>query len=344
MLQSEPGDGENLSLPSEENCDAPSEQTPQPKRVRLPWQFWVWQCVPLMLMFLLMPPGNDYSWWFHFPAIVWVEQQHWWGLLAWLIFTNWFGQSILLTFWMVWGTGHWAHRLGRAMGLASTVVLLPAIWFLRHFQSYFSSPAPWSEALDLVYLPNFLFLAFGVSLLPAALVCGTLYKARFRLQQMEAPNSSLRDWQFSLKGLLLLTLLCSLLLAFFNWGLPNMVDFLSMPSIAFYFMEMELLFGRIAIALGSAMAALLAAIILYWQNWRVITGILSFLVLIWFMAVVVETFFPGSVSSNQFLITLHLAGALTLGSLVSLTISRYWIGWHRFKLIRLSKQTSPQEA
>lgn len=320
-----------------------SEQTAEPKRVGLPWQFWLWQCALIALMFLLMPPGTDYRWWVHFPVIDWFERQHWWGILAWLIFTNWFGQSTLLTFWMVWGTGHWAHRLGRAMGLASTVVLLPAIWFLQHFQISLIGPTTWSKALDLVYLSSFLFWAFGVSLLPAALVCGTLYRTRFRLQQMEAPDSSLRAWQFSLKGLLLLTLSSSLLLAFFNWGLPIMVDFLTMPSIMIYFIEMELLAGRIAIALGSAMTALLAAIILYWQNWRVISGIFSFLVLIWFMVVVVETSFPESVSSNQFLVALHLAVALTLGNLVSLAISRYWIGWQRFKLIRLTKHASPQE-
>ncbi|MGV3604960.1 MAG: hypothetical protein ACO1RA_01025 [Planctomycetaceae bacterium] len=264
--------------------------------------------------------------------------------MAWLIFANWFGHSTLLTFWMMWGTGHWARRFVWAMGLASIVALIPAIWFLRHFRAYFSPLIPWYAALNLVDLSSFLFWALGVSLLPAALVCGTLYKMRFRLQQMEAPDSSLRAWQFSLKGLLLLTLSSSLLLAFFNWGLPSLAVFLSMPSIAVYFGEMESLSGRIAVALGSAMTAFLAAIILYWQNWRVTTGILSFLVLIWFMAVVVETFFPESESLNQFLDALHLAGALTLGTLVSLAISRYWIGWHRFKLIRLTKHASPQEA
>ncbi len=294
----------------------------------------------MVCLFMGLPPGEKIQWWFHAPLLRWIGEQPWASLLAGLILTTWFCQGVLLAFWLVWGTGHLAHRFYKVMGLATTVALLPAIWFVRHSGLYRSAPIPWSEVLNLSYLSDYFLWALGISFLPALLVFGTLYKMRFRLQQVVVPSSSLGKWQFSLRGLLLLTLFCSLLLAFFNWGLPNMVTFLSLPNIGFYFGEMELLSGRSAIALGSALTALLSATILYQRNWRVTTAIISILLVIWFMAIIAETLFPTSVSLNPFLIPSHLAGTLTLGNLVSLAISRYWIGWNRFKLIRLSKQAS----
>lgn len=228
------------------------------------------------------------------------------------------------------------------MGLATTVALLPAIWFVRHFQLFRSVPIPWREALNLVYCSDFLSWTFGVSILPAVLVYGTLYRMNFRIQQVEVPSSSLGKWQFSLRGLVLLTLSFSLLLAFFTWLLPIIVDSFTTPNIGFYFRETYLFSGRIAIAIGSTLTAILSAIILYWRDWRVTTSIVCVLVDFWFMAIIAETLFPQSVSLDPILFPLHMAGTLALGNLISLAIFNYWIGWNRFQLIRLSEQASPQ--
>lgn len=143
--------------------------TPLPKF--LPWQFWLWQCVPMTFLILVMPPGNTLNWWFHEPAIAWIGQQPWASLLVGLIFTTWFSQGVLLAFWLVWGSGHWPYRFCKVMGLAATTTLLPAIWFGRHFHIFSPGLTPWSEVLNPFELSKFFLWAVGVSFLPA-FFCG----------------------------------------------------------------------------------------------------------------------------------------------------------------------------
>ncbi len=343
MLQSEPGDGGNLSPPSEENCDAPSEQTPQLKRVGLPWQFWVWQCVPMVCLFLWMPPGNTRDWWFHEPALEWILKQPWASLLVRLIFMTWFSQATLLAFWLVWGSGNWPYRFCKVMGLAAITTLLPEIWFGRHFRIISPGLTPWSEVLNPFELSMFFLRAVGVSFLPAYFATGTLYLMRYRLQQVASPVSLLGQWQFSLKGLSILTLSFSLVLSFFGWLYPASVAFISDLDAGSSRTVDESLYFYVFV-LGSALAALLSAVILYWRNWRVTFAIFGLLLGTFIVSTFALVIFSASIGKDPYLNLLNMAGGLSLGNLVSLAISRYWIGWHRFRLIRLSKQISPQEA
>ncbi len=345
MLQSEPGDGEKPSPPSEENSDAPSEQTPQLKRVGLPWQFWVWQCVPMVCLIVLMPPGEKVDWWIHIDVLDWVLM-NWIGLEPWgrhlaeLIFTSWFCQGVLLAYWMVWGSGHWSLRFCEVVGLAAITILLPAIWFVRHIRWFQMALTPWSDVLDPLRLVQWFIWAFGISFIPAFLFIGMLHLMQFRLRQVDMPCSAQGKWQSSLMGLMVLTLACSLLLSFVFWIYPTIWTHVTMGQL--WLIEKSP--GRLVAALSSALTALLAAGILYWRNWRVTVAIFSFTLAMWFVTLLAVRFSSASSGSETVSRMLHLAGTLTLGNLISLAISRYWIGWNRFKLIRLSKQASRQEA
>jgi len=330
------------SLPSQESETDYVGETATLLPNSLPWQFWLWQCIPMAFLILVMPPGKDPKGWFHEPLIAWGVKQPWWDLLLVLIFTIWFSQGVLLAFWLVWGAGHWPYRFCKVMGLAAITTLLPAIWIGRHFR-LFAPPGlnPWSQALDPLYLSVFFLWTVGVAFLPALLATGTLYLMRLRLQKVAAPRSSLGRWQFSLKGLSILTLGCTLFLSFFGWFYPAIVAFISELN-ASNSRDIGETLGLIAIILSSALAALLSSVILYWRNWRVTTAIFGFLLGTFMLGLFDVVIFSASVSRNPLLNSLHVAGGLTLGTLVSLAISRYWIGWKRFKLIRQIKQKSPQ--
>lgn len=313
--------------------------TPLPKF--LPWQFWVWQCVPMVCLLLWMPPGNTLNWWFHEPAISWIGQQPWASLLIRLIFTTWFSQGVLLAFWLVWGSGHWPYRFCKVMGLTAITTLLPAIWFGRHFHIFSPVLTPWSEVLNLFELSKFFLWAVGVSFLPAFFAAGTLYLMRYRLQQVAAPVSSLGQWQFSLKGLSILTLVFSLVLSLFGWLYPASVAFISdLDTGSSRTVDESLYFY--GFVLGSALAALLSAVILYWRNWRVTFAIFGLLLGTFVVSTFALVIFSASIGKYTYLDLLYMTGGLTLGNLVSLAFSRYWIGWKRFKLIRQIKQKSPQ--
>lgn len=331
----------NLRPPSEDTESVPIGSTDTPLPKGLPWQFWLWQCVPMVFLIIAMPPGKNPKWWFHEPAIAWCIQQTWWGLLLALIFTTWFSQGVLLAFWLVWGAGRWPIRLGKVIGLGAIATLLPAIWFFRHFKLFSSGLRPWSEVLNPFELSVLFLWAMGISFLPAFLASGTLHLMRYRLQQAPAPVSSLGQWQFSLKGLSILTLGFSLALSFFGWLYPASVAFIS-----------DLYEGSSITADGSwffygfvlspALVALLSAVILYWRNWRVTIAIFGLLLGTFLLGLFAVAIFPASIITNPYLDTLHLAATLTLGNMISLTISRYWLGWRRFRIIRLPKQKPPQ--
>lgn len=310
----------------------------------LPWQFWLWQCVPMVFLIIEMPPGEDTDWWIHTAVLNWVVL-NWIGLEPWgrhlleLIFTSWFCQGVLLAYWMVWGSGHWSLRFCKVVGLAAIATLLPAIWFLRHIRWYQVTLTPWADALNPHALGQFFFWSFVVAFIPAFLIAGMLHLMQFRLRQVDMLCSAQGKWQFSLMGLMVLTLVCSSFLSFVFWIYPAIWTHFTMGQL----WAIENYPGRFIAAFSSALTSLFSAIILHWRNWRVTVAILGLSLLTWFVTLIVLRFSSASSASESIPRMLHMAGTLTLGSLISLSVSRYWIGWNRFGLVRQPQQASTWE-
>ncbi len=123
MSQSEPGDHKNTYLPPEENREATCVQKLESKREGLPWVFWIWQLTPLAVYVCVRTPMIKYAWWIHNTSFG--------RLFAILHFTTWLSQGVLLTYWMMWGSGHWGKRTCKVIGLSILAALLPVIWTVR---------------------------------------------------------------------------------------------------------------------------------------------------------------------------------------------------------------------
>ena len=337
MSQPEPVDEGNPRPPFEENLEAPSEQTPEPKRVGLPWQ-----CMPMVMLILLMPPGEKPEWWIHTPVITWIEQQPWRELLPFSVFITWFSQGILLAYWMVWGNGFWGYRIFKVLGLGVLVALLPAIWFMRHFQLFGSGLNPWSEVFNPIALSMFFLWAVVCSFLPAVIVMGTLYWRGYHMKVVDRPPSTLKRGQISLWGLTVLTFVCSVGLAFFSCFYPALVSFVEwlQPAINAY-SDWERTIGLVA---SSALSSLLAGVILYWRRWQVTATVFGFLTVLYLL---------GIVSMSQYLFgeryyrwsgPIFLSVDLALGNMISLAITRYWIGRDRFILTCRRPEPLPSPA
>lgn len=339
MSQPEPVDEGNPRPPFEENREAPSGQTPGPKCVGLPWQFWVWQCMPMVMLILVMPPGEKPEWWIHTPVVNWIVQRE---LLITFVFTTWFCQGILLAFWMVWGNGFWGYRIFKVFGLGALVALLPAIWFIRHFQLFGSGLNPWSEVFNPIALSLFLLWAVVCSFLPAVIVMGTLYWRGYRMTVVELPPPSLKRGQFSLWGLTVLTFVCSVVLAIFNWFYPAMVSLVKWiwptanPNSEWDFM--------ISLAASSALSSLLAGVILIWRKWQVTAMVFGFLTVFHVLGKVVMSLDLTRIGQFRWSNTLFLAVGLALGNMISLAITRYWIGRDRFILTCRRPEPLPSPA
>jgi len=307
-----------------------SEQTPQPKRVGLPWQFWLWQCMPMVMLILVMPPGEKPEWWIYTPVMTWIARQPWSGLLQALVFTSWFCQGILLAYWMVWGSGFWGYRILKVLGLSALAALLPAIWFIRHFQLFSPGLNPWSEVFNPIALSLFYLWAVGCSFLPALLVVGAMYWRGYRMTVVELPQSSLKRWQFSLWGLTVLTFVCSVVLAFFSWFYPalmSLVEWLRPAPNASSDWNM-----MICLAAISALSSLLAGVILIWRKWQVTTTVFGFLTVLYLLGIVSMSQHLLGESYFRWSGPIFLAVGLALGNMISLAITRYCIGRDRFIL------------
>ncbi len=100
----------------------------------------------------------------------------------------------------------------------------------------------------------------------------------------------------------------------------------------------------IAVMLSTALSTLLSAVILIYRGWRT-TTIVFVLLLCAFVGGMAGKLNGRPTDVHFALLTvLKCAGVITLFNMTSLAISNYWIGWHRFRLIRLSKQESRQGA
>lgn len=330
MSQPTPINSENPNLPSEGNREPHGAQTLHSQTVGLPWEFWLWQCVPMVYLIIAMPPGEDPKWWFHEPALAWCTQQPWSGLPTALVFTAWFSQGILLAFWMVWGSGFWGRRIFKVLGLSAIAALLPAIWFIRHFRLFSPGLNPWSEVFNPIALSLFYLWAVGCSFLPALLVVGAMYWRGYRMTVVELPPSSLKRWQFSLWGLTVLTFACSVVLAFFSWIYPALVSFVEwLRPAANASSEWDMM---ICLAVSSALSSLLAGVILIWRKWQVTATVFGFLTVLYLLE---------SVSMSQRLLgeryfrwsgPIFIAVGLALGNMISLVITRYCIGHGRLIL------------
>lgn len=330
MSRRDSGDDDNSRRPLEDSAVVSVGETAAPLTKGLPWQFWLWQCVPMVMLILVMPPGEKPEWWIHTPVITWIEQQPWRELLPFSVFITWFSQGILLAFWMVWGNGFWGYRIFKVLGLASLAALLPAIWFLRHFQLFGSGLNPWSEVFNPFALSLFFLWAVGCSFLPALIVVGALYWRGYRMKAVELPPSSLKRWQFSLWGLTVLTFVCSVGLAFLGWMYPALVSLVELlRPAANHNGDWDFMIG---LAASSALSSLLAGVVLFWRRWQVTATVFGFLMFLYLFGIVLRSQNIMGGSPFRWSAPFFFASSLALGNMISLAITRYWIGRDRFIL------------
>ncbi len=325
MLQSEPGDGENPSPPSEENCEALRKQTPQPKRVGLPLQFWLWQCMPLICLMIVMPPGEDPGWWFFTPTVQSLTQQQSSALLAWIVFCSWLCQGMMLALWQVWGPGKWYGRLPKVVGLFLLAVFLPVIWFIRHFVLWGKGVRPWSEVLNPLELLTVFGVVSGVSFLPAMVAAVVSYALGYRLVRRESAIAHSGPWQFSIAGLCKVTVVVSLLLTLFRWVYPElnrMFEENRGTSIARSAGEVLVM---LVIGCGAFMATVLTEIMLAWRNWKITLAIFSVLVVLSFGSFVGVAFSllpPKNLFAKY---GIDVGAMFVLGHMIALRINGYWL-------------------
>ncbi|MGV3604961.1 MAG: hypothetical protein ACO1RA_01030 [Planctomycetaceae bacterium] len=338
MSQPEFGDHMDTCLPSEESRESTCAKKEGSKRKGFPWAFWIWQLFPLAFFIFLYPPRGISTWWLHKSLIGWFMEHPSGQLFAMLHFAAWINQGVLLSYWMVWGSGHWIIRFCKVLGLILVAILLPLIWSARLSDPDIAS-LPWSDILDPFFLFRGFLLATSLSFIPALLVVGLLYILGFRIRPNEYPALPLSEWQISLKGLCIITLFCSLLLSFIFVVYPK-ISTICKPTD----WSVGILESATAVFLGVALTALLSAVILFSQNWRTFSIVFALLLVAFVGGAIGKP--KTQLDSNYFTLTavLHMASTVAFGNMVSLAINRYWIGWYRFKLIRLSKQASPQEA
>ncbi|MGV3604962.1 MAG: hypothetical protein ACO1RA_01035 [Planctomycetaceae bacterium] len=337
MSRRDSGDDDNPRRPLEDSAAVSVGETAAPLTKGLPWQFWVWQCMPMVMLILVMPPGENPEWWIHTPVITWIEQQEWSELLPFFVFNTWFCQGILLAYWMVWGNGFWGYRIFKVLGLGVLAASLPAIWFLRHFQLFVSGLNPWSEVFNPIALSLFFLSAVGCSFLPAVIVMGAMYWRGYRMTVVELPSPSLKRWQFSLWGLTVLTFVCSVVLAFFNWFYPVLV------SLAVWLVPAEKPYGdwdtKIILAASSAFSSLLVGVIMIGRKWQVTATVFAFLTIFRLLGSVVMSLDFMRSGQLRWPDTLFFAVSLALGNMISLAITRYCIG--RDRLILTCRRPEP---
>lgn len=342
MSRRDSGDDDNPRRPLEDSAAVSVGETAAPLTKGLPWQFWLWQCMPMVMLILVMPPGENPEWWFHTRIIKWIEPQTLRELFICFVFTTWFCQGILLAFWMVWGNGVWGYRIFKVFGLAALAALLPAIWFLRHFQLFGSGLNPWSEVFNPFALSLFFLWAVGCTFLPALIVVGALYWRGYHMKAVELPPPSLKRWQFSLWGLSVLTFVCSVVLAIFNWFYPALVSLVKwIRPAANPYSEWDFM---ICLAASTALSSLLVGVILIGRKWQVTATVFGLLTIFHLIGNVVMSLDFMRSGQLRWPDTLFFAESLALGNMISLAITRYCIGRDRFILTCRRPEPLPSPA
>lgn len=313
-----------------------SEQTAEPKRVGLPWQFWLWQLLPVVGCFLIIPPSIVGYSQFHYYFRRWIYAQSFAIHLESLIFAAWMCQGILLAFWIAWGSGHWASRSCRALGLGALAFSLVYQW--SHQYDNHGRGIPWNEvfALEEIFrnLPQAFVQAF---LFPMGVVCAAYFWG-YRVCQAEVPNSPRTSSQFTIRGLLVFTFGISLVLTYVNWVYPALTS-----GQGEYFETMD------SDGVMSDTSP---------RPKRHITALSGFET---FLSTLITTFLSLYLWTKQgwkptaFLFSLLFLGLLyefqtkeallesVWWQMLAMATSRYCIGWNRFKLVRQFSSLMPRE-
>lgn len=154
-------------------------------RDRLPWAFWLWQLVPLILAVITFPPvttpdpieglhGVDQL--SNLPTPLPLSRE--------VITSIMVCQGTFLTYWIVWGSGGWPARTAKALGLGLVASVLPAIWMARFSVPSTEGAMPtWGDALDPVTLFAIAVTDAVRFLLPPLLVALFLYRSGYRLNR-----------------------------------------------------------------------------------------------------------------------------------------------------------------
>lgn len=336
MSQSEPGDGANPNLPSVGNREPHGEQTLSPKRIGLPWQFWLWQLLPIIGCFIALPPYIDGYLEYHLAFRRWLYDQSLTTHLQSLIFATWFCQGILLAFWIAWGSGHWASRSCRALSLG--ILAFSPIFHWCHQYDNHGRSRPWDEVFAPEELLRNLSQAFAQAFLfPMGVACAAYFWG-YRVCQLETLRSKTTASQFTIRGLLLFTLGISLVLTYVNWIYPALTSRHDIPYEmisqdvteeglpALYKPGITNLSG-FETFLSTLITTLLSLFLWTKQGWKPTAFVFSLLFL-------------------GFLYEFQTKEALIESvwwQMIAMAISRYWIGWNRFQLIRQFQSLMPRE-
>lgn len=231
----------------------------------------------------------------------------------------------MLALWQVWGPGKWYGRLPKVVGLFLLAVLLPVIWFARHFVLWGKGVNPWSEVLKPLELLMIIGVVSVVSFLPALVAAMVSYAMGYRLVRRESAMTQSGPWQFSIAGLCKVTVVVSLLLTLVRWVYPElnrMFEENQGTSIARSAGEV-LVF--LVMGIGAFMATLLTEIMFAWRRWKITLAIFSVFVVLSFGSSVGVAFSllpPKNLLANY---GIDVGAMFVLGHMIALRINGYWL-------------------
>lgn len=308
-------------------------------RERLPWAFWLWQLVPLILVVIKYPPISFSE---PNPALHGIDQLS--NLPTPLPLHDEVIQSIMvvqgtfLAYWIVWGSGGWLARTAKALGLRLVAILLPRIWVTMFPGPFVEDTTPtWGDALDPLLLLAIAITDAFCYLLPPLLVAIFLYRSGSRLNRT-INSSSDNSQAVSLANFAIIPAIAFFALFAICQVYPRLeslfdYDSLRVFDIAYYIF--------LVIWASFLLTAILVAVFLIRQDWRPPALVLSCLLLYQATSWISVNMIGMTIEKGSGTYYFDIATKLLLANLLMFAVNQFWIGRHGFVLTRLPTAETP---
>lgn len=307
-------------------------------RERLPWAFWIWQLVPLILVVIKYPPISFSE---PNPALHGIDQLS--NLPTPLPLSREVIDSIMvcqgtfLAYWIIWGSGGRLARTAKALGLGLVASVLSAIWMARFSGPTAEGTMPtWGHALDPVTLVSMAIANAIRFLLPPLFVAFFLYRSGYRL--IRTPTSSDNPQPASLAKVAIIPAIAFFVYFAICQVYPRLDSLLADYSLAAF----DLFFYLFLVIWASTLlTAILVAGFLIRQDWRPPALALGCLLLYQAITGVSVNAIGMTIEKGTGMFYFEMATKLILANLLMFSVNQFWLGRHGFVLTRLPTAETP---